>query len=176
MEQQGLIKRVHGGAVEVSNMKQLSSLKIRNEEYSEEKKTLSMKAINSIEEGDIIFIDAGSKAIYFSQIIKEKFSRLTVVTNSLDVFNILCHQSDFDVILCGDHFKKEENAFYGYLAMSTLEKIHVQKVFVFPSAISMNFGICDFQEDLYQIQRLAIGNADNVLVLADSSKFEKKLC
>lgn len=174
MEEQGLLKRVHGGAVEKLSMKQFSSLKQRNKEFSEEKRNLSLNATRFVKDGDLIAIDEGSTAISFAQILKEKFTNLTVVTHSLEVFNILCYHKDFEVILCGGYFNKEENAFYGSLALDTLRKIHVQKAFIFPSAISIEFGICDYQEDLYQIQRQMLKCADSIYVLADSSKFEKK--
>lgn len=174
MEEQGLLKRVHGGAVANSDMKKFYNLKERNKEFSDEKRNLSLSAAEFVKEGDIIFVDQGSTAISFAQILKEKFSCLTVVTHSLDVFNVLCYHKDFKAILCGGHFIKEENAFYGSLVLDALSKIHVQKAFVFPSAVSIEFGICDYQQDLYQIQKQIIKCTDEIYVLADSSKFEKK--
>jgi len=174
MEEKGLLKRVHGGAVGVLKMKPFSSLKERNKEFSREKKTLSVNAAGFIEEGDIIAVDEGSTAISFAHILKERFSSLTIVTHSLDVFNILCNHKDFEVILCGGHFLKEENAFYGELALEALRKVHVQKAFIFPSAVSIEFGICDYGHELYQMQKQMLGMADQVYILADSSKFETK--
>lgn len=173
MEQQGLLKRVHGGAVESQNMKQFATLSVRNEELSEEKRKLSQNAVKFVQNGDIICVDTGSTANCFAQALKENFSDLTVVTNSLDVFNILSNYEDFKLILCGGHFLRGENGFYGGLVLDTLSKIHVQKAFIFPSAISIEFGICDYQEELYQVQKQMIKSADEVYVLADNSKFEK---
>ena len=173
MEQQGLLKRVHGGAVENQNMKQFASLSVRNEEFSEEKKNLSENAMRFIKEKDIIAVDIGSTANCFAKALRENFSELTVVTNSLDVFNILSDHKDFKVILCAGHFLRGENGFYGSLALDALSKIHVQKAFVFPSAVSIEFGICDYQEEFYHIQKQMIKSADEVYILADSSKFEK---
>ncbi len=173
MEKQRVLKRVHGGAVENRNMKQFATLDVRNEEFSEEKRELSQTAANFIQNGNIIYIDTGSTANCFAQVLKENFSELTVVTNSLDVFNILANHEDFKLILCGGHFLRDENAFYGSLVLDTLSKIHVQKAFVCPSAVSIEFGICDYQEELYQIQKAMLKCADEVYILADSSKFEK---
>lgn len=173
LEQQGMLKRVHGGAVENRNMKQFASLSVRNEESSEEKKNLSESAVRFIKEKDIICIDIGSTANCFAHALKENFSDLTVVTNSLDVFNILSNHADFKVILCAGHFLREENGFFGGLTLDALSKIHVQKAFIFPSAVSIEFGICDYQEEFYQVQKAMIKCADEVFVLADSSKFEK---
>ena len=67
-----------------------------------------------------------------------------------------------------------EKAFYGSLTLSMLKNLHMQKAFIFPSAVSLEFGICDYQRDLYQIQEQMIKSSDEIFVLADSSKFEKK--
>lgn len=174
MEEQGLLKRVHGGAVAERKMKSFNSLDQRNKEFSDEKRKLSYTATAFIEEGDIIAIDSGSTAIYFAEALREKFSRLTVVTHSLDVFNILCHNRQFKTILCGGHFLREENSFYGSLVLDSLRNIHVQKSFIFPSAVSVDFGICDYNENLYPIQKEMTSCAEQVFVLADSSKFEKR--
>ncbi len=174
MEEQGILKRVHGGAISERKMKRFNPLEERNKEFSAEKRALSLNAIRFIEEGDIIAIDTGSTAIFFAEVLRDNFSSLTVVTHSLDVFNILCHNKQFKTILCGGHFFGDENAFYGSLATDTLKKIHVQKAFIFPSAISMEFGVCDYDENLYPMQKQMIESSDSVFVLADSSKFEKR--
>lgn len=173
MEKRGLLKRVHGGAVEISDMKRFTELKDRSKEFSEEKRNLAINAMRFVNDGDVIFIDAGSTAISFAQALKENFSNLTVVTHSLDVFNSLCYHKDFKVILCAGFFDKKENAFYGSLVLDSLAKIHVQKAFIFPSALSIEFGICDYQDELLQIQKQILKCSDSIYVLADSSKFEK---
>ena len=172
MERHGLLSRVHGGAVAIGEMKPYLDLNERNKEFTEQKRHLALKASEFISDGDIIGIDSGSTAISFSEVLKEKFSKLTVITNSLDVFNILC--DSFSVILCGGHYLPYEKAFYGSLTLSMLKNLHMQKAFIFPSAVSFEFGICDYQKDLYQIQEQMIKSSDEIFILADSSKFEKK--
>ena len=173
MENSGLLLRVHGGAVQKGTMQTFSSLKSRNLEHSEEKSNLSKKAIEFISNGDIIGIDAGSTAISFAEEIRNNFSFLTIITHSLDVFNILSGHKDFEIILCGGNFIPEERSFYGPLTANMIDSLHFKKVFLFPSAVSLKFGISDFSTELFQIQQHLLKSADEVYVLADSSKFEK---
>lgn len=173
MEKQGQLTRVHGGAVARGSMKPFLTLERRNEQFGELKYELSKKAMEFISEGDIISIDAGSTANVFAEVLKEHFSQLTVVTHSLDVVEILRDYGGFSIILCGGTLKSSENTFYGALTLETLSKLHVQKSFVFPSAVSLSGGICDYQEEFYPIQRKLIECADEVFILADSSKLEK---
>lgn len=173
MEKADLLTRVHGGAVAKTEMKNFRGLAERNTENREEKTELSKKACDFVEEGDIIGIDSGSTAVCFANELKERFTRLTVVTHSLDVFNILKNYKEFAVILCGGHYLQKENSFCGLLTLGMLEALHMKKSFVCPSAISVSGGICDFQSNLCQIQKALLKSADKIFVLADSSKFEK---
>lgn len=174
METEGRLSRVHGGAVAKGDMKPFFDLKQRNTERGEQKTELSIKATDFISDGDVIAVDAGSTATFFSEVLKERFSKLTIVTHSLDIFQRLSNHKEFEVILCGGHYLKNECAFHGALTMDILSVLHVQKVFLFPSAVSLANGICDFHTELYQIQRQLIQLADEVFILADSGKFEKK--
>lgn len=174
MEKEHLLKRVHGGAVALGRMKSFSDLACRNEENSGLKRELASVAAELVKEKDIIGIDAGSTAILFAEALKERFSELTVITYSTDVFEILGKHENFNVILCGGYFNKSENMFYGSFAIDMLSRLHMQKVFIFPTAVSLEHGICDYQSDVYQIQQQMIKSSDDIYILADSSKFEKK--
>ena len=89
MEQNGLLIRVHGGAVLNSDMKPYMNLPDRNKMQVEQKYDLALNALKFISEGDIIGIDSGSTAISFAKALKERFKNLTVITHSIDVFNII---------------------------------------------------------------------------------------
>lgn len=174
LEQRGLLLRVHGGAVAKGNMKPFAALQQRNRQNGAQKCALAAKAMAFLSEGDIIGIDAGSTAITFAETLKKSFSRMTVVTHSLDVFEILRDHAEFSVILCGGQYKRTENAFYGALTLDMLGSLHLGKAFLFPSAVSLEYGICDYDDDLYLIQRQMMRSSDEIYILADSSKFEKK--
>lgn len=174
MEKQGLLSRVHGGAIAKGEMKPYYDLRRRNEEFSDQKKALARRAAALVCEGEIIGIDTGSTALAFAQALKERFSQLTVVTHSLDVFNCLRDHQSFSVILCGGHYLQDEKAFCGPLTLQMLAGLHMSKAFICPSAISLEFGICDYHSELFQIQQQLMRCADSICILADSSKFEKK--
>lgn len=174
LEKAGRLTRVHGGAVAAGEMQPPMELPQRNRSHSAQKLALSRLAAELVEEGEILGVDSGSTAILFAQALKERFRKLTVVTHSRDVFELLCDYEAFTVILCGGHYLGQERAFYGPLALETLGKLRVQKGFLFPSAVSLEAGICDYQQELLTVQKALLEASEQVFVLADSSKFEKK--
>ncbi len=173
MEKQGLLSRVHGGAMKPVGMGSYLPLDERVCERSSEKHALAEVAIGFIEEDDTIAIDAGSTALIFAEVLAAKFEKLTIVTYCLDVFNVLIKKIGFDVILVGGDFLRTENSFSGGIALDVLKNIRVNKSFICPSAISRSYGISDFQRDLAPLQKKLISIADKVIILADSGKFEK---
>ena len=174
MESQGKLLRVHGGAVAKRDMKPFYNLNERNKEYHRQKQELAAKAIEYVKDGDIIAIDSGSTAVVFAENLRVKKLRVTVITHSIDVFQVLCMENQIELILTGGCYMPQEKSFVGEIALDTLQRLHVQKLFLCPSGISYGSGIWDYQSDLVQLQKQLIRNADKVYVLADSSKFEKK--
>ena len=173
LEEQNLVHRVHGGAVIPEEMQQFVSLSERLKINEDSKLELCRTACRFINEGDVIGVDSGSTAVSFSEALKENFSKRTVITCCLDVFEILCRHKDFKVILCAGEFSKKENVFLGPLALNALSKLHMQKVFIFPAALSLRFGICDHRTETIALQEQLLKSGENVFILADNSKFER---
>lgn len=173
LEKAKSLVRVHGGAVLSGGSVNLIPLSERIEQNRDKKRMLSDRACSFIEEGEVIAIDCGSTAIEFASAISEKFSELTVVTHSCDVFEFLRDNSSFQLILAGGNFSREDKAFFGCIAEDIISSLHFNKAFVMPAALSLKNGISDCAERSVRIQQLMIERADMVYALADSDKFEK---
>lgn len=172
MESQGLLKRVHGGAVAIRELQNYTSLSGRRREHLPEKHSLALKACSYIKEGDFIALDAGSTAYELAALLGERFHALTILTHSLEVMKILEEQENIRVVLAGGFYLPEEKCFCGHLALDMICQFHISKCFIAPAAISLNFGISDHIQELIAIQRAFLEIADQAYILADSSKFE----
>jgi DeoR/GlpR family transcriptional regulator of sugar metabolism len=180
LEGQHVLKRVHGGAVSNHKMKSFAKLDERMSENKQLKQQIAQIALPFIHDGDTIAIDSGSTAMELVPLLKERRQRLTIITNSPEVFGSLCNTEGFQLILIGGQYLREERAFYGHIAMDAINRLHFSKAFIFPSSVSLMNGIGVFVHELFDIQRAYINNADEVFILADSTKFETsatiKLC
>lgn len=174
LEAHGVLKRVHGGAVTVSKSNGFMELDQRLSEYREEKAQMAKLAVHFIHENDSIAIDSGTTAIELAKVISELGMHLTVITHSIEVFDILNSNQDIKVILLGGQYYRKEKAFYGPLLIDTLDKLHVNISFVFPSAVSRQFGIEDYLLEMIPIQQGYIRIADRAFIVADHSKFENR--
>ena len=174
MEQAGKLVRVYGGAVKKGDIIPFVELQLRNREHGKEKEELARNAMQFINEGDVIVIDAGSTAIAVAKEIRNRFSKVTVATYSSDVFDILRENKEINVILVGGRFMHTENAFFGPLTQEILKNIYIPKWFLFPSALSLEHGVfCDLDEHASLYRQIA-ESAEQAYILADSSKFERR--
>ncbi len=180
LERSGQLQRVHGGAIIPGNMRPYSDLPHRLEANQHGKEALSATAALLVEEDDIIYIDSGSTAYYFAKELANTFSRLTVITHSMDVFKTLSPKEGFRIILCGGCYHAREQAFYGSITLDALQQLHVRKAFLCPSAISLKNGVWDYDRDLIQVQKQILSICDTAFFLVGSEKFETnallKLC
>jgi DeoR/GlpR family transcriptional regulator of sugar metabolism len=180
LERSGQLQRVHGGAVIPGNMRPYTDLPHRLEANQDAKAELCATAALLVEEDDIICIDSGSTAYFFAKVLADRFSRLTVITHSMDVFEILSQKEGFRIILAGGCYLPQEKAFHGSITLDTLRQLHVRKAFLCPSAISLKTGIWDYDRELTQVQKQILSICDQAVFLADSVKFETsallKLC
>lgn len=173
LEHQGRLQRVHGGAILPGAMTHISQLEQRLEENKKGKLELSRTAASLVDDGDVIYIDSGATARYFADALKATGKSLTVITHSQDVFEQLQGTDRLELIICGGRYMRSERAFYGHLTLQTLQQLHVEKAFLMPSAISLQGGACDFNQELLSIQKLVMLQCDRFYLLADSEKFER---
>lgn len=179
LENLGILRRVYGGAVGIGKTVLSKSLDARMDEFRDKKINLAQCASQYVSDGDIISIDEGSSALEFATVLARSFENLTVFTNSLDVLDVLKGTGN-KTILCGGIYSESENAFYGEMTADAYESHHVSKTFLFPSAVSLLFGITDADERFLRIKKAMMHSCDKVYIPADSSKFEVaatfKLC
>ena len=173
LEKAGFLRRVHGGAVTLGEMKPSKPLQSRQQDFTEEKDQLCQIAADLVCEGDYIAIGTGSTPEHFAQVLKKRFRKLTVVTYSYNVFEVLSDMPEYDLVLLGGQYMPEEQCFFGQLTMDALQELRVMKSFVFPSAVSLEYGISGYASNLYPLQRQLLNCCDQAYILADSSKWEK---
>lgn len=172
LEKLNLLQRVHGGAVAKNKVQHYKILSDRLDENKGRKAELALVAAKLICENDVVAIDAGSTAVEVANAIKNTIRNITVVTYSLEIFEMFSNDPDYKAILIGGEYLAKEKAFYGSLAEETVEKLNFDKAFVFPAAVSVSGGASDYMTEFHNIQKAYIKNSRKVYFLADSTKFE----
>lgn len=172
MDQEGIVKRVHGGAiaVEKERVRKYSAESIyRN---TERKKKIAACAYEFIDDRDTVIIDDASSSFYLALYIKEHSEkRLAIVTNSLLVGNELAGVEHVDLYLIGGHVGGHLAATMGDDALENMERFRVDKAFIGVHSINFDVGITSIATPQMQVKRAILKKSEKVYILADSSKF-----
>lgn len=173
LSNQGLVVRTYGGAV-LANQKDMLRL-VSNvlKENIAQKKDIAAKAATLVRGGMKVLIDTGSTTF---QLVPHLIDcPITIVTNSLLIANQIKSDSVSDLVLIGGQLSKYCMGFVGPEALSILNNIFVDILFLGTAGLSLEDGIltCESLQEA-DIKRTMIKHAKKVVLLADSCKFNKK--
>ncbi|NEW09065.1 DeoR/GlpR transcriptional regulator [Paenibacillus sp. SYP-B3998] len=170
LEQDGRLRRSHGGAVSIKENQTSETPYFEREIiFAEEKKRIAREAINWIQPHDRILLDASTTAWYMSSLLPD--IPLTVLTNSIKVATELSSKEKIEVISTGGQLAKRSLSYIGPLAERSLDNYHVDKLFLSCKGVHMNRGISESNELQARVKQKMIEIADQVILLADASKF-----
>lgn len=180
LEKQGSLQKVHGGAILKNQADTTLTYSLRETKNTEEKKEIAVLALNYINEGETIALNSSTTNIEIARLIKDRYSSLTVVTNSLRIAEELADIKGINLILAGGVYNKNEFAFLGEITERFLDNFSVDKSFISVGGISLKRGITDFIMDEVLVERKMTEIAEQVIILADSSKIDSnsliKIC
>ncbi len=174
LEQQGLLKRVHGGAVlNQQDQFQNNSFLRRHQQNAAAKLAIAREAARLVEDDNSILLDASSTVYYFAQALSTK-QRLRVMTNGFEVARELAQNTTNTVILIGGIVNNESSSVTGLLSEHIIEELHIQKAFLSCSGFSLECGMTEVLLAEAQLKRKVIESSQELFALVDSSKFGKE--
>jgi len=165
-----LLKRTHGGAVNILSVGHEMKFDVQKEKYIEEKKRIALAASSLIEEGDVILIEAGTTGYQIALNITNRI-KLTIITNSCDLAVLLGKTNPgYKIIVSGGILNTDTHALVGPIADFALKNTFVDKAFIGISGIDMGKGITAADPIEAQTKKNIIACAKQVIALADHSK------
>ena len=179
LEEDGHVIKSYGGAVINDKSGIDLPFNVRWKANAEGKQKIAEIISHEIEDGDHIFLDASTTAVFIAKRIKQK-RRLTVITNSIEILLELAHVSGWDIIATGGYLKSESMSLQGKKALDGISSYNVDKVFMSCKGIDLEKGITDGNDETAGIKQSMIKAADKVYLAVDSTKFERaalsKIC
>ena len=167
---QGLLVRTHGGAMKVSLSQMPVTFTQKFAINSVQKDEICKKAVEQIQEGDVVFLDCGSTVFRMCPLIRNM--KIKVVTNSLPIINELIG-STVNLNFAGGEIDFERQATHGKMAIKHFQRYRADKAFVGIDGISLKNGLSASSEKEAEIIMAIIQNTREAFFLCDSSKLEK---
>jgi DeoR/GlpR family transcriptional regulator of sugar metabolism len=173
LEEEGKLRRVHGGAVALP-------ADPRAERFSEklslrlaEKRRIAAAAAGMVEPGDVLIVDSGTTTLQVAASISAPLrtsGMLTIVTNSLPLVDELRTWPSPNVLLLGGFYLPDYQATVGPQATEQLGRISADKVFLGADGLTVAEGITTGHVLMADVDRLMAERARQVILTTDSSK------
>jgi len=171
LEEEGILRRIHGGALSSGPNSGLTPFNERLGMNLEEKKRIAQTAKSLISNGKTIIIDAGTTMFELAKTLSS-FTNLTVITNSIEIGNyILAKMPNITLIFSGGMVLEESRCMIGIPAENFFSNIHADITFLATRAISIKDGCTNQNLQEIPVKQKMVGAGKKIVVLADSSKF-----
>ncbi|MCF6409336.1 DeoR/GlpR family DNA-binding transcription regulator [Pseudalkalibacillus salsuginis] len=170
LEQEEKLKRVHGGASQITNNRYEPELEEKQGLNEPAKAEIGKAAAELIEEGDCLFIDAGTTTQQILPHLEDK--NVVVVTNAYHFVTTLLGLG-VEVYLTGGRAKAKTGALIGVQAEETLQSFRFDKSFIGMNGIHAKHGYTTPDPEEARVKRLAMDLSKRAFVLMDDSKFQQ---
>lgn len=171
LEDSGLLKRVHGGAVPLTSLTvpQEMDFVSRAQAQQDEKHAIARVALEYIQDHDSILLDASSTCYQLATLLRETTIQLTVVTNGIQTASLLSQNKMLRVYVVGG-LARNGNALGGLLGSGLFAKIHATKAFMSARGVDARHGLTDFNLEEVELKSYMVEQVGQVYALVDHTK------
>lgn len=170
LQERRRLRRVHGGAVPWQRWRYEPSLTVRGSQHPDEKYRIAKRALDEVADEESVIIDSGSTAAQLAGLLPHD-RRLTVVTNSIPVVQVLASNESVEVIMLGGALKKATLALVDPTGVAELSTMSVDLAVLGSDGVSSTRGFTTPHRDEVEIKRAMLAAARRAIVLVDHSKF-----
>lgn len=170
LERQGLVRRVHGGAIPTGRLDFEPGLNHRDATASSEKARMARVAVGLLPREGTVLLDAGTSTARVAAALPDD-SRLTVVTNALPIATQLATRPTLTVHLVGGRVRGQTLAAVDAWALETLRRVTVDVAVLGTNGISVRRGLTTPDVSEAGVKSAMVAAGRRVVLLADSSKY-----
>jgi len=167
----GLITRIHGGAVQAASTTILAYTERRSLAL-DEKRAIARHAAAMIPDGCSLTINIATTTEQVAHALRDKRD-LFVVTNNINVVNILSGTPAKEIILAGGAVRQTDGAIVGDEAVDFIRKFRTDYAVIGASALDADGSIMDFDVREVAVARAIAANARRTILVSDHTKFSR---
>ncbi len=171
LEDVGSARRTHGGVFYTGPSPKLPHFDERQPAQWDKKRLIAEAAVKLVEDGDTLLLDGGSTTYEVARLLVGR--PLQIVTNSLPVANLFASNANNDLVLVGGYVYPRTGVALGPYANEMLKRLNVRRTILSVSGISER-GFFNNNLLLVETERTMMHAADEVIVVADSTKFGRQ--
>ena len=140
------------------------------EEVEMRRRAIAHVAADYVQEGDVVLIDGGLIANHLAEMLSTR-QGITIITDSIAVFNILNRNEQNILILTGGAYRHSSQMLVGPTAEGSLRELRGDKLFLMVSGISLDYSLWHTNISEVTMKQAMIRSAREVILLADHTLF-----
>jgi DeoR family transcriptional regulator of aga operon len=177
LDEAGLLRRTHGGAIQVEPMlyepfRRLSPFAAQEQMQAAEKRRIGLAAAELIEDGEIVALSAGTTTTQVGRSIHDR-KGVTIVTNAINIAMELSHRLDLKIIMTGGSLNKNCFALSWNSGIVSGNEMFYDRAFISVDGIHPEHGLTSDSPELGVVNRAMIQQSRKTVVVADHTKFGK---
>ncbi len=169
LEAEGIIEKSYGGATLKRRVSSQVSQAEKLHFMVSEKCSIAKAAVSFIQQNDYVFFDHSTTVLAMCDYLDD--IPVTVITNSLQVFNKLAVRPNITLQNIGGIFQAKTQAFWGTETLRYVQEHYFDKAFFSCRCLDIQRGIHDSSEEIADIHKCIIANSNTKFLLADHNKF-----
>jgi DeoR/GlpR family transcriptional regulator of sugar metabolism len=177
LEDRGLLRRIHGGAVVLPSTVQANGPSEHHcaipsgVAHSEVKHRLGRAAAELVRNGERVIFDSGSTILHVAHYVALRgIETLTAITSSLPVVSELAQCDGSSLIILGGVYLPHYQMVVGPQTIEQLRGLHADKLFLGADGLTFGYGLTASNVLEAEVDRVAVAAASEVIVVGDSSK------
>lgn len=170
LESQGLLTRVHGGAVVSGRGRLERYFTAREQEHREEKRRIAQAAAALVQSQQSIFLDASTTALHIARLVKNR-EELTVVTNGLYTALELSFSVGITVVVIGGIVRRRSSSLVGGISDDLLQRSRVDIGFFGARGVTARDGLTETDISEAALKQRMVKQSARVIAVTDSTKF-----
>lgn len=176
LQKRGVCEIIWGGAVSNSPpADQTSLLRQRNQLNREAKQRIGKKAVDLIEVGQTIFIDAGTTTVEIVNNLPRNLEYLRIVTPALNVALAATYYPYVELAMPGGVLRNLTRSLIGAQTLRSLEMFNADLAFVASAGFSIERGVTTGNILEVEVKRTMVQRSKKVILTADGSKYGHSL-
>ena len=164
----GKVERVHGGAVPASGTSNIG-YEERRGLNPEAKAVIARACAARIPDGISLFLNIGTSTEAVAAELRDHRD-LLVVTNNMNVANILAANRDCEVIVTGGQLRRADGGLVGNLASATIRQFKFDIAVIGCSALDLDGDLLDYDIQEVGVSQSILHQSRRSFLVADASK------
>jgi DeoR/GlpR family transcriptional regulator of sugar metabolism len=168
LEEEGELRRVHGGAISVDASAIEARFEAKAATNPAQKQRIARRAAAMVEADAKIYLDAGSTCLELAKLLAHR-TDITVVTNSLPAINELAGAGP-RLIVIGGELRPLSQALVGPLSTKVLDELYLDQAFVGTFSLSLDAGLTTTDPAEAFTKEYVLKRTREAVLLVDGSK------